>query len=93
MVGTIQFGALAACTVLFVPMGLALSPNKMMFLNGALFISLATGMEMLRMIQINGTTIISLSVTYNKRCLTNFLNHQFLAKYVVVFNHDCGGLF
>ncbi|KAI3844176.1 hypothetical protein MKW92_013635 [Papaver armeniacum] len=49
MVGTVQFGALAACIVLFVPMGLAgyhLSRNKMMFFSGALFISLAIGVHL-----------------------------------------------
>ncbi|KAI3895380.1 hypothetical protein MKX03_032593 [Papaver bracteatum] len=48
MVGT-QFGALAACIVLFVPMGLAgyhPSRNKMMFFSGALFISLAVGVHL-----------------------------------------------
>ncbi|MCL7047617.1 hypothetical protein MKW94_020699 [Papaver nudicaule] len=49
MVGTVQFGALAACIVLFVPMGLAgyhLSRNKMLFFSGALFISLAIGVHL-----------------------------------------------
>ncbi|RZC87896.1 hypothetical protein C5167_004074 [Papaver somniferum] len=49
MVGTVQFGALAACIVLFVPMGLAgyhLSRNKILFFSGALFISLAVGVHL-----------------------------------------------
>ncbi|XP_021888049.1 uncharacterized protein LOC110807276 [Carica papaya] len=44
MLGAIQFGVLAACIVLFVPMGMAgwhLSRNKMLFFSGALFITLA----------------------------------------------------
>ncbi|XP_026399292.1 uncharacterized protein LOC113295158 [Papaver somniferum] len=49
MVGTVQFGALAARIVLFVPMGLAgyhLGRNKIMFFSGALFISLAVGVHL-----------------------------------------------
>ena len=41
-----QAGVVAACVVLFVPMGLAgwhLSRNKVLFFSGALFISLAVG--------------------------------------------------
>ncbi|XAR58110.1 hypothetical protein NMG60_11026502 [Bertholletia excelsa] len=44
MAGAVQFGVLAACVVLFVPMGMAgwhLSRNKMLFFSGALFITLA----------------------------------------------------
>ena len=43
---TAQAGVVAACVVLFVPMGLAgwhLSRNKVLFFAGALFISLAVG--------------------------------------------------
>ncbi|KAJ4943960.1 hypothetical protein NE237_014176 [Protea cynaroides] len=46
MGGDVQFGVLAACIVLFVPMGMAgwhLSRNKMLFFSGALFITLAVG--------------------------------------------------
>lgn len=42
--GAIQLGLMAACVVLFVPMGMAgwhLSRNKVLFFSGALFISLA----------------------------------------------------
>ncbi|KAL5701588.1 hypothetical protein ACHQM5_026909 [Ranunculus cassubicifolius] len=49
MVGAIQFGVLAACIVLFVPMVLAgwhLSRNKMLFFSGALFITLAVGVHL-----------------------------------------------
>ncbi|OVA01525.1 PC-Esterase [Macleaya cordata] len=49
MLGTVQFGALAACIVLFVPMGLTgyhLSRNKMLFFSGALFITLAVGVHL-----------------------------------------------
>ncbi|KAK9118021.1 hypothetical protein Scep_016114 [Stephania cephalantha] len=49
MVGAVQFGVLAACVVLFVPMGLAgyhLSRNKMLFFSGALFITLAVGVHL-----------------------------------------------
>ncbi|KAJ4831634.1 hypothetical protein Tsubulata_024414 [Turnera subulata] len=48
MLGGIQFGILAACVVLFVPMGMAgyhLSRNKMLFFSGALFITLAVGVH------------------------------------------------
>ncbi|KAF9625323.1 hypothetical protein IFM89_021693 [Coptis chinensis] len=49
MVGAVQFGVLAACVVLFVPMILAgwhLSRNKMLFFSGALFITLAVGVHL-----------------------------------------------
>ncbi|KAL3525083.1 hypothetical protein ACH5RR_013455 [Cinchona calisaya] len=49
MFGAVQFGVLAACIVLFVPMGLAgwhLSRNKMLFFSGALFITLAVGVHL-----------------------------------------------
>ncbi|XP_059623275.1 protein ALTERED XYLOGLUCAN 9 [Cornus florida] len=49
MLGAVQFGALAACVVLFVPMGMAgwhLSRNKMLFFSGALFITLAVGVHL-----------------------------------------------
>lgn len=49
MLGGIQFGVLAACVVLFVPMGMAgyhLSRNKMLFFSGALFITLAVGVHL-----------------------------------------------
>ncbi|KAK4801276.1 hypothetical protein SAY86_021763 [Trapa natans] len=49
MLGTVQLGVLAACIVLFVPMGMAgwhLSRNKMLFFSGALFISLAVGVHL-----------------------------------------------
>ncbi|KAH0465895.1 hypothetical protein IEQ34_005998 [Dendrobium chrysotoxum] len=48
MVAAAQLGALAACIVLFVPMGMAgwhLSRNKMLFFSGALFITLAVGVH------------------------------------------------
>ncbi|GAA0160869.1 acetyltransferase [Lithospermum erythrorhizon] len=44
MFGVVQLGVLAACIVLFLPMGMAgwhLSRNKMLFFSGALFITLA----------------------------------------------------
>ncbi|GFY94144.1 hypothetical protein Acr_09g0005900 [Actinidia rufa] len=51
MLGVVQFqfGALAACVVLFVPMAMAgwhLSRNKMLFFSGALFITLAVGVHL-----------------------------------------------
>lgn len=49
MVGPAQVGVLAACVVLFVPMGMAgwhLSRNKMLFFSGALFITLAVGVHL-----------------------------------------------
>ncbi|OWM84957.1 hypothetical protein CDL15_Pgr027744 [Punica granatum] len=49
MLGAVQLGVLAACIVLFVPMGMAgwhLSRNKMLFFSGALFISLAVGVHL-----------------------------------------------
>ncbi|RVW15304.1 hypothetical protein CK203_085625 [Vitis vinifera] len=49
MVGGVQLGVLAACVVLFVPMGMAgwhLSRNKMLFFSGALFITLAVGVHL-----------------------------------------------
>lgn len=49
MLGAVQFGVLAACIVLFVPMGMAgwhLSRNKMLFFSGALFITLAVGVHL-----------------------------------------------
>ncbi|XP_010923826.2 LOW QUALITY PROTEIN: protein ALTERED XYLOGLUCAN 9 [Elaeis guineensis] len=49
MVGAVQVGVLAACVVLFVPMGMAgwhLSRNKMLFFSGALFITLAVGVHL-----------------------------------------------
>ncbi|CAL0317725.1 unnamed protein product [Lupinus luteus] len=49
MLGTVQFGLLAACVVLFVPMGMAgwhLSRNKVLFFSGALFITLAVGVHL-----------------------------------------------
>ncbi|KAL9247953.1 hypothetical protein vseg_021322 [Gypsophila vaccaria] len=49
MLGAVQFGGLAACVVVLVPMGLAgwhLSRNKMLFFSGALFISLAVAVHL-----------------------------------------------
>ncbi|XP_011038337.1 PREDICTED: uncharacterized protein LOC105135244 [Populus euphratica] len=49
MLGGIQIGVLAACVVLFVPMGMAgyhLSRNRMLFFSGALFITLAVGVHL-----------------------------------------------
>lgn len=49
MLAAAQLGLLAACVVLFVPMGLAgwhLSRNKMLFFSGALFITLAVGVHL-----------------------------------------------
>ncbi|KAF8018628.1 hypothetical protein BT93_H3503 [Corymbia citriodora subsp. variegata] len=49
MIGAVQLGVLAACVVLFVPMGMAgwhLSRNKMLFFSGALFITLAVGVHL-----------------------------------------------
>ncbi|KAG2715286.1 hypothetical protein I3843_03G071700 [Carya illinoinensis] len=49
MFGAIQLGLMAACVVLFVPMGMAgwhLSRNKMLFFSGALFITLAVGVHL-----------------------------------------------
>ncbi|XP_052188420.1 protein ALTERED XYLOGLUCAN 9 [Diospyros lotus] len=49
MLGALQLGVLAACVVLFVPMGMAgwhLSRNKMLFFSGALFITLAVGVHL-----------------------------------------------
>lgn len=49
MFGAVQLGVLAACVVLFVPMGMAgwhLSRNKMLFFSGALFITLAVGVHL-----------------------------------------------
>jgi hypothetical protein len=49
MFGGIRIGVLAACVVLFVPMGMAgyhLSRNKMLFFSGALFITLAVGVHL-----------------------------------------------
>ncbi|GFP98227.1 hypothetical protein PHJA_001966700 [Phtheirospermum japonicum] len=50
MIGAVQLGLLAACIVLFVPMGMAgwhLSRNKMLFFSCALFITLAVGVHLL----------------------------------------------
>ncbi|XP_077219530.1 pmr5/Cas1p GDSL/SGNH-like acyl-esterase family protein [Tasmannia lanceolata] len=49
MIGTVQFGLLAASIVLFVPMGMAgwhLSRNKMLFFSGILFITLFVGVHL-----------------------------------------------
>jgi len=49
MLGGVQIGVLAACVVLFVPMGMAgyhLSRNRMLFFSGALFITLAVGVHL-----------------------------------------------
>ncbi|XP_057784144.1 protein ALTERED XYLOGLUCAN 9 [Salvia miltiorrhiza] len=49
MLGAVQLGLLAACVVLFVPMGMAgwhLSRNKMLFFSCALFITLAVGVHL-----------------------------------------------
>ncbi|WCJ25136.1 Protein ALTERED XYLOGLUCAN 9 [Euphorbia peplus] len=49
MLGGVQLGLLAACIVLFVPMGMAgwhLSRNKMLFFSGVLFITLAVGVHL-----------------------------------------------
>ncbi|KAK2986860.1 hypothetical protein RJ640_009594 [Escallonia rubra] len=49
MFGAVQLGLLAACIVLFVPMGMAgwhLSRNKVLFFSGALFITLAVGVHL-----------------------------------------------
>ncbi|KAG6399894.1 hypothetical protein SASPL_141379 [Salvia splendens] len=49
MLGVVQLGLLAACVVLFVPMGMAgwhLSRNKMLFFSCALFITLAVGVHL-----------------------------------------------
>lgn len=48
MFGAVHFGLMAACVVLFVPMGMAgwhLSRNKVLFFSGALFITLAVGVH------------------------------------------------
>ncbi|XP_073065508.1 protein ALTERED XYLOGLUCAN 9-like [Primulina eburnea] len=50
MFGAVQLGLLAACVVLFVPMGMAgwhLSRNKMLFFSCALFITLAVGVHLM----------------------------------------------
>ncbi|PIM98512.1 N-acetylneuraminate 7-O(or 9-O)-acetyltransferase [Handroanthus impetiginosus] len=50
MSGAVQLGLLAACIVLFVPMGMAgwhLSRNKMLFFSCALFITLAVGVHLM----------------------------------------------
>ncbi|KAI3474955.1 hypothetical protein Pfo_030266 [Paulownia fortunei] len=50
MIGAVQLGLLAACIVLFVPMGMAgwhLSRNKMLFFSCALFITLAVGVHLM----------------------------------------------
>ncbi|XP_051114718.1 protein ALTERED XYLOGLUCAN 9 [Andrographis paniculata] len=50
MIGAVQLGLLAACVVLFVPMGMAgwhLSRNKMLFFSCALFITLAVGVHLM----------------------------------------------
>uniref|UniRef100_A0A2P2NZY1 Pmr5/Cas1p GDSL/SGNH-like acyl-esterase family protein n=1 Tax=Rhizophora mucronata TaxID=61149 RepID=A0A2P2NZY1_RHIMU len=47
--GGVELGVMAACVVLFVPMGMAgwhLSRNKMLFFSGALFITLAVGVHL-----------------------------------------------
>lgn len=49
MFGAVHFGIMAACVVLFVPMGLAglhLSRNKVLFFSGILFISLFVGVHL-----------------------------------------------
>lgn len=48
MFGAVHFGIMAACVVLFVPMGMAgwhLSRNKVLFFSGVLFITLAVGVH------------------------------------------------
>lgn len=50
MVGGVQVGILAACIVLFLPMGMAgwhLSRNKVLFFSAALFITLAVGVHLM----------------------------------------------
>lgn len=50
MIGAFQLGLLAACIVLFVPMGMAgwhLSRNKVLFFSCALFITLAVGVHLM----------------------------------------------
>ncbi|KAL3845067.1 hypothetical protein ACJIZ3_002470 [Penstemon smallii] len=50
MLGAIHLGLIAACVVLFVPMGMAgwhLSRNKMLFFSCALFITLAVGVHLM----------------------------------------------
>ncbi|KAL6552921.1 hypothetical protein OROGR_006763 [Orobanche gracilis] len=50
MTGAVQLGLLAACIVMFVPMGMAgwhLSRNKMLFFSCALFITLAVGVHLM----------------------------------------------
>ncbi|XP_050368594.1 protein ALTERED XYLOGLUCAN 9 [Argentina anserina] len=49
MIGAVGLGAVAACVVVLVPMGMAgyhLSRNKMLFFSGALFITLAIGVHL-----------------------------------------------
>lgn len=67
MLGTVQLGVLAACIVLFVPMGMAgwhLSRNKVLFFSGALFISLAVGVHLSPFFP-SITEFISSSSTYS----------------------------
>ncbi|XP_043715187.1 uncharacterized protein LOC122663646 [Telopea speciosissima] len=79
MVGAVQFGVLAACIVLFVPMGMAgwhLSRNKMLFFSGALFITLAVGVHLTPYFPSISDFISSVSsaVTENRDSCISFLH-------------------
>ncbi|XP_042500390.1 uncharacterized protein LOC122078475 [Macadamia integrifolia] len=79
MVGAVQLGVLAACIVLFVPMGMAgwhLSRNKMLFFSGALFITLAVGVHLTPYFPSISDLVNSVSsvVTENRYSCISFLH-------------------
>ncbi|XP_022997835.1 uncharacterized protein LOC111492676 [Cucurbita maxima] len=81
MLGGVQLGLLAACIVLFVPMGMAgwhLSRNKMLFFSGALFISLAIGVHLTPYIPSvsDFVTTVSSVVVFDTRASCNSQLHE-----------------
>ncbi|KAJ8638926.1 hypothetical protein MRB53_015620 [Persea americana] len=81
MIGAVQLGAVAACVVLFVPMGMAgyhLSRNKMLFFSGFLFITLAVGVHLMPYFPAVSNLVSSLSpgavVVENRDTCLSFLH-------------------
>lgn len=77
MFGAVQLGVLAACVVLFVPMGMAgwhLSRNKMLFFSGALFITLAVGVHLTPYFPSISTFVSSVVVLQNRDSCVSLLH-------------------
>ncbi|KAK6942500.1 hypothetical protein RJ641_027877 [Dillenia turbinata] len=74
---SVQLGVLAACIVLFVPMGLAgwhLSRNKMLFFSCALFIMLAVGVHLTPYIPSISNFVSSIAAVKDRDSCISFLH-------------------